>query len=182
MNDGSPVHRTRRHGQRASVDPARVWAISKMPAPTDKAGVQRLFGLMQFLSKFLPRLSDITKTIRELTQNGVKWTWGPAQEASLEALKKAVMSTPVLHYYNQQEEVTLQYDASEFGLGTALLQMESLWPVHPVPVQMQKHVTPKSKKNCSQVYGRDLIQVESDHKPLEAIFCKPLHSAPKQLQ
>ena len=32
------------------------------------------------------------------------------------------------------------------------------------------------------VYGRDLIHVESDHKPLEAIFCKPLHSAPKRLQ
>lgn len=32
------------------------------------------------------------------------------------------------------------------------------------------------------IYSRDLIQVESDHKPLEAIFCKPLHSAPKGLQ
>ena len=32
------------------------------------------------------------------------------------------------------------------------------------------------------IYGHDLIQVESDHKPLEAIFCKPLHSAPKRLQ
>jgi len=29
------------------------------------------------------------------------------------------------------------------------------------------------------IYSRDLIQVESDQKPLEAIFCKPLHSAPK---
>ena len=60
-----------------------------------------------------------------MTQNGVQWTWGPAQEASLEALKKAVKSTPVLHYYNLQEEVTLQYDASEFGLGAVLLQMDA---------------------------------------------------------
>ena len=47
---------------------------------------------------------------------------GTAQEASLEALKKAVMSTPVLRYYNLQEEVTLQCDASQFGLGATLLQ------------------------------------------------------------
>ena len=42
------------------VDPAKVRAIIEMPAPTDKAGVQRLLGLAQHLSKFLPRLSDIT--------------------------------------------------------------------------------------------------------------------------
>ena len=42
------------------VDPAKVWAIREIPAPTDKAGVQRLLGLAQYLSKFLPRLSDIT--------------------------------------------------------------------------------------------------------------------------
>ena len=52
---------------------------------------------------------------------------------------------------------------------------------------------PKSKRSFSllvfacecfepYIYGHDLIQVESDHKPLEAIFCKPLHSAPKRLQ
>ena len=43
------------------VDPAKVRAIIEMPAPTDKAGVQRLLGLAQYLSKFLPRLSNITK-------------------------------------------------------------------------------------------------------------------------
>ena len=32
------------------------------------------------------------------------------------------MSTPVLRYYNLQGEVTLQCDASQFGLGAALLQ------------------------------------------------------------
>ena len=47
---------------------------------------------------------------------------GTAQEASLEALKKAVMSTPVLRYYNLQEEVTVQCDTSQFGFGAALLQ------------------------------------------------------------
>ena len=53
------------------VDPAKVRAISEMPASTDKAGVQRLLGLAQYLSKFLHQLSDITKPIRELTQNNV---------------------------------------------------------------------------------------------------------------
>ena len=56
------------------VDSAKVQVISKMPAPTDKAGVQRLLGLTQYLSKFLPRPSDMTKPMREVTQNDVQWT------------------------------------------------------------------------------------------------------------
>lgn len=168
-------------------------AISEMPAPTDKAGVQRLLDLVQYLSKFLPRLSDITKPMRELTQNDVQWTWGTAQEASLEALKKAVMSTPVLRYYNLQEEVTLQCDASQFGLGAALLQNGqpvayascALTDTETCYAQIEKELLAivfacerfEPYVNCC-----DIIQVESDHKPLEAIFRKPLHSAPKRLQ
>lgn len=50
------------------------------------------------------------------------------------------------------------------------------------------------KKNCGQsfsvacdrfetyIYGRDVVNVETDHKPLESIVLKPLHSAPKRLQ
>ena len=32
------------------------------------------------------------------------------------------------------------------------------------------------------VYGRELVNIESDHKPLEPIFLKSLDSAPKRLQ
>ena len=47
------------------VDPAKVRVISEMPAPTDKARVQRLLGLAHYLSKFLSRLSNITKPLSE---------------------------------------------------------------------------------------------------------------------
>ena len=104
------------------VDQAKVRAISEMPAPTDKAGVQRLLGLAQYLSKFLPHLSDITKPLRDLTQANVQWVWRETQQAAFEALKRAVTTTPVLRYYNLEEEVTLHCDASQSGLGAAILQ------------------------------------------------------------
>ena len=34
----------------------------------------------------------------------------------------------------------------------------------------------------SYIYGLEGIEVESDHKPLESIFLKPLHAAPQRLQ
>lgn len=104
------------------VDPAKVKAIVEMPAPTDKTGVQRLLGLAQYLSKFLPHLSDLTKPLRELTQKEIEWCWGETQENAFRQLKEAVTRTQVLRYYNVKEPVTIQCDASQTGLGAALLQ------------------------------------------------------------
>ena len=115
-------HVTTNQGLR--IDPAKVRAIIEMPAPTDKAGVQRLLGLAQYLNKFLPCLSNITRPLRELTQTNTQWVWKTAQPDALEALKRAVSASPVLRYYNLEDEVTLQCDASQFGLGAALLQIE----------------------------------------------------------
>ena len=94
------------------VDPHKVQAIQEMPPPKDVAGVQRLLGLAQYLSKFLPHLADLTKPLRELTHQDSLWTWDHPQQAAFEKLKEAVSRTPVLRYYNLKEEVTLQCDAS----------------------------------------------------------------------
>ena len=104
------------------VDLAKVRAIRDMPSPTDKAGVQRLLGLVQYLSKFLPGLANTTKPLQDLTQKHAVWLWEAAQQEAMEKIKMSVASAPILRYYNLAEEVTLQCDASQSGLGAALLQ------------------------------------------------------------
>ena len=47
-------------------DPAKISAITEMPRPEDKAGVQRLLGMCQYLSKFCPNLSARVLPLREL--------------------------------------------------------------------------------------------------------------------
>ena len=164
-----------------------------MPAPTNKPGVQRLLGLAQYLNKFLPRLSNITRPLRELTQTNTQWVWKTAQPDALEALKRAVAVTPVLRYYNLEDEVTLQCDASQFGLGAALLQNEqpvayasrAISNAETRYAQIEKELLAivfECERFESYVYGRDTIRVESNHEPLEGIFSKPLYSAPKRLQ
>ena len=86
------------------VDPRKVRAINEMPRPTDVAAVQRLLGLTQYLAKFLPRLSDMTKPLRELTTKDVDFQWDEPQQAAFDALKAAVTNTPVLWYYDLEEE------------------------------------------------------------------------------
>ena len=154
------------------VDPSKVRAIQDMSPPHDV--VRRLLGLNQYLSKFLPHLSDITKPLRELTKKEVVWAWDPAQQQAFENLKKAVSSTPVLHYYNLDEDVTLQCDASQSGLGAALLQngqpvayaSRALTPTEGRYAQIEKELLAivfgcEHFEACT--YGRDIVQVETDH-------------------
>ena len=175
------------------VDPSKVKAILDMTPPQDVAAIQRLLGLAQYLSKFLPHLSDLTKPLRELTKKEVAWTWGPAQQQAFTNLKKAVSSTPVLRYYNLDEAVTLQCDASQSGLGAALLQngqpiayaSRALTPIETRYAQIEKELLAivfGCEHFKAYTYGRDVVQVETDHQPLESIVKKPLHCAPSRLQ
>lgn len=45
-------------------DPQKITAIQNMQTPTDIKSLQRLLGFVNYLSKFLPRLSDICEPLR----------------------------------------------------------------------------------------------------------------------
>ena len=48
------------------ADPEKIIAIREMPRSTDVQGVQRLIGVVTYLSKFLPQLSTICEPLRRL--------------------------------------------------------------------------------------------------------------------
>ena len=175
------------------VDPHKVQAIQEMPPPTDVAGVQRLLGMAQYLSKFLPHLADLTKPLRELTHQDSLWTWEYPQQTAFDKLKEAVSRAPVLRYYNLYEEVTIQCDASQSGLGAALLQggqpvayaSRALTTTETRYAQIEKELLAivfACDHFEAYVFGRECVNVETDHQPLVSIVTKPLNKAPNRLQ
>ena len=63
-------------------DPNKVKAIVAMPATSDKQALQRLLGMITYLEKSLPNLSDVTKSLRRLLDKDVQWHWNDAHEKS----------------------------------------------------------------------------------------------------
>ena len=99
----------------------------------------------------------------------------------------------MLKFYNVEEEVTLQTDASDKGLGAFLLQngQSVAFASRTLSKTEQRYAT--IEKEClaivfgcerfNQYLARlDKINVETDHKPLESIFRKSLLSAASRLQ
>ena len=98
-------------------DPAKVKAIAEMGAPTDKAGIRRLLGMITFLAAHIPDMSSITAPLRCLLKSDVLFNWGPEQHAALAKVKEILSSAPVLHYFDPTVVSTIQADASQSGLG-----------------------------------------------------------------
>jgi len=56
-------------------NPEKVRAIQDMPPSTDKKGMERLLGTINYLAKFIPNMSTMTFPIRELLKSDVTFTW-----------------------------------------------------------------------------------------------------------
>ena len=78
--------------------------------------------MVNYLSKFSARLSELAELIRELCEEKVLFNWGPEHKSAFHLIKKEIVAAPILAYYNPNKPMILQTDASCKGLGSCLLQ------------------------------------------------------------
>lgn len=184
--------------QGMQADPDKIAAITAMAPPRNKAGVQRFVGMANYLSPYCPNLSTTIRPLTQLTQSDTPFMWAKAQDDAFKKAKHLISTAPVLPYYDLNKPVTLQVDASDEGVGGALLQPNS--DGHLQPVAFTSNSLNATEQRYSQIekeclaicnafgkfdhwlYGKSDIEVHTDHQPLETICKKPLHKAPARLQ
>ena len=163
-----------------------------MPPPQCKKQVQSFIGMINYLSKFSARLSELAELIRELCKEKVPFNWGPEHENAFHLIKKEIVAAPIFAYYNPKKPTVLQTDASCKGLGACLLQNQR-------PVYFTSRALTETQKGYVAIeleslavawvmekfhhflYGNEFI-LETDQKPLEAILSKSLNQATPRLQ
>lgn len=130
--------------------------------------------------------------MRDLLVKNAEWMWTPHQQEAFELIKTILSEPPVLRFYDVNDDVTIQADSSSYALGAAILQKSQ-------PISYASRSLTKAERNYPQIekealairftctkyheyiYGKRLT-IETDHKPLESIFKKPIASAPPRLQ
>ena len=175
-----------------TADPQKVAAIADMRPPESKSEVKSFLGMVNYLQRFIPRLSEHTKLLRDLERRGVHFVWGEDHQEAFEKVKSLVTESMLLAYYDRKKPVTLQCDYSENGIGVALVQDGK-------PVQFTRKALVDGEENFAPIegemlgvvygikkfhhylYGRRFL-VECDHKPLHHIHKKNLSLAPPRLR
>ena len=170
----------------------KITAIIEMPPPSSKREVQSFIGMINYLPKFLPRLTKLSKPIRELIKEKVPLNWGPEHQESFAMLKKELVRAPVLVYYNPQKETMLQTDASTKGLGAYLLQdkkpiyfaSKALTKVQRgyIAIEIESLVVAWAVEKFHHFLYESHFILETDQKPLEAILSRSLNQATPQFQ
>ena len=74
-----------------------------MPSPTNKKQAQSFIGMINYLSKFLPRLSELAEPIRELSKDRIPFNWGSEHQEAFQQMKREISFAPMLAHYNPQE-------------------------------------------------------------------------------
>ena len=158
-----------------------------MKRPESKEEVLRFLGLVAYMAKFLDRQSQLSAPLRALLRDEVDWTWSPVQEEALVKLKALVTAAPVFAFYSPRARTVVSADASSFGIGAVLLQVQedgrkapvmyisrALTPTEQNYAQIEKEALAMTwaceKFHCYLFGSEEPFLIETDHKPLVTII------------
>ena len=66
-----------------------------MQMPENVEDFQRFCGFVNYLAKFLPKLSDVLKHFRNLTRADVMWNWTTVHDRAFKTVQKPVTEASV---------------------------------------------------------------------------------------
>ena len=69
-------------GDGVKPDASKFEAITKIPAPEDTNGLQRLLGMVNYVARFASNVSEKKAPLRELLKKDVAWHWTERHEQS----------------------------------------------------------------------------------------------------
>ena len=103
-------------------DPKKIQAILEMPVPVDVTGVRSFLGMIGFYRTYIENFSRIAVPLYNLTKNFVKFDMREDEVNSFNELKQAMATAPILCHPDFDRPFVIETDASDLGLGAALLQ------------------------------------------------------------
>ena len=123
-------------------DPKKMETIKKWPVPQNVTELQSFLGSVNYLSCFIPDLSQLRKPLQALIKKNSEYVWTDVHDKVFQDLKDMVSEDCLIQFYDPHKPLFIECDASKQGIGCMMLQPDgnipadvnngipsNLWPV-----------------------------------------------------
>ena len=182
------------------MDPSKTEDILRIPILPDtreegrykpdlRKQVRRFLGATGFYRKFIRDYATVTAPLTELTKTTERIKWMPEHTHAWKALQEAMASHPVLRQPDSGKEYYVDTDASNTGLGAALMQRGDDGTLHPTAYASRK-LTPvertystREQEALAIVFAIEKFEcylagrrftVVTDHRSLSWLMTQPM--------
>lgn len=132
------------------ADPRKIENMQNWPIPRDLRDLKGFLGLFRYYQRFVRGYGKIAESLTNLLKKN-SFRWNEEAYAAFEALKKAMVTVPVLPLPDFTKEFIVETNASGLGLGAVLIQAG-----RPI-AYLSKTLSPINKEQS--VYERELMAI-----------------------
>ncbi len=102
----------------------KIKAIIDYPEPRNSKELSSFLGLASYYRKLIRAFADKAHPLTMLTRKNIAWEWGDSQRDAFNCIKHCLTSTPILRYPDFTREFIIHTDASGYGIGAVLAQIQ----------------------------------------------------------
>ena len=163
-----------------------------MKPPQSLQALQSFNGMVNYLKRFSPVLTELSEPLRRLQKQDTVWAWESEQQTAFKKIKTALTILPVLAYFKKDKNHIIQTDASKTGLGAVLLQDDQpMVYASRALTDMECRYSNIERELLGVIFGLEglhhytfgkPITVETDHQPLTSIWKKTIATSSPRLQ
>ena len=115
-----------------AVDQDKVGLIQGLLVPTNLGELRSFLGYVGYYRRFIKDYARLSTPLTELLKKEKEYVWTLARQQAFEALKRALVTAPVLKPPNWDVPFHVYIDASAFGVGSCLSQKDKNGKDHPI--------------------------------------------------
>ena len=108
------------------VNPENIGVILDMPTPRTEREIRGFLGILQYISCFIARLTNICEPIFRLLRKSQPTVWDDDCQCTFEKIKKCLISSLVLVPPTPGRLLLLYLSVSDIAMGCMLAQLDDL--------------------------------------------------------
>ena len=131
----------------------KIEDVKSWPIPDCLKSVRQFLGFVGYYRRYIQNFADIVTPLVALTGKDVSFVWEPVCSTAFYTLRESLIHAPILAFPTETGQYILDTDASNFGLGGVLSQIQN--DVECVVSYCSRALRPSQRRYCTT--KRDML-------------------------